>query len=191
LPEHLKNYHKTWTDNRNEENSIEMHSAAYNDIRALLGAPISIPPIPVAQPLTLDQEIHTTRHIAPAPEVSDWHVGILLGNHMTKQTATELYYGERPPPPPKKRKAPTDAQPSHVAPKKRKQRMCVTCKRSDCQGAFRSKQCQHSHMQASSIVISIVLCSPRVPYTPAAAIHCGEYKYSEHAYSTQFSQPFK
>jgi hypothetical protein len=175
-----------------------MHSAAYNDIRALLGAPISIPPIPVAQPLTLDQEIHTTCHIAPTLEVSDWHVGILLGNHMTKQTATELYYGERPPPPPKKRKAPTDAQPSgsHVAPKKRKQRTCVTCKRSDCQGAFRSKPCQHSHMQASSIAISIVHCSPRVPYMPAAAIHCGEYKYSEHAYSTQFcsgqfSQPFK
>ena len=83
-----------WTDNRNEENSIEMHRAAYNDIHALLGAPISIPPIPVAQPLTLDQEIDTTCYITPAQEVSDWHVSILLGNHMTKQTAIKLYSSE-------------------------------------------------------------------------------------------------
>lgn len=156
LPEHLKNYHKTWTDNRNEENSIEQHRAAYNDIRSLLDAAIPVPPIPVAQPLTLDQEIDTPqRRITSAPEVSDWHIDVLLGNHMTKQSATQFYYGERAPPPVKglsnKCSAPTDA-PAQVVVKKRKPRTCVRCRRSDCQGAFRGRPCQHSSEQVCCII---------------------------------------
>src|SRR6202051_281622 len=138
LPEHLKNHHKTWSDNRNEENSIEQHKAAYNDIRALMTVPMSMPPILVAPSLTLDQEIDTTRRITPTREVSDWHVDMLLGNHMAKQSATQFNYGERPPPHSKSatKKALATTGCTNITAKKRKPRTCMTCKRPDCQGAF-------------------------------------------------------
>lgn len=70
LPEHLKNYHKTWSVNRNEENLIKQHKAAYNDIRTLMTAPMSMPLILVAPSLTLDQEIDTTWCITSTHEVT-------------------------------------------------------------------------------------------------------------------------
>ncbi|KAI0369360.1 hypothetical protein BV20DRAFT_1113655 [Pilatotrama ljubarskyi] len=36
LPEHLKNYYKTWVENRNEENSVEQYRAAYERLKSLL-----------------------------------------------------------------------------------------------------------------------------------------------------------
>ncbi|GBE79021.1 hypothetical protein SCP_0202180 [Sparassis crispa] len=47
LPEHLKNYHKTWNEIRNKENSVEQHKDAYIRIQnALVAPPISISTIP-------------------------------------------------------------------------------------------------------------------------------------------------
>ncbi|KAL6304043.1 hypothetical protein BKA93DRAFT_749988 [Sparassis latifolia] len=44
---HLKNYHKTWNEIRNEENSVEQHKDAYIQIQnALVAPPISISTIP-------------------------------------------------------------------------------------------------------------------------------------------------
>ena len=168
LPEHLKNYHKQWSDNRNEENSIEQHKSAYNDIRSLLAAPITIPPITVAPRRTLDQEIDTTRRHPSVQEVTEWHVDMLLGNHMTRQSATQFYYGEQPPQPSKSagkkgtgHAASTTA--TGVTAKTRKPRTCVTCKRTDCQGAFRGRPCQYRPTQVCSIVNSYG-CSSSNPH---------------------------
>jgi hypothetical protein len=79
----LKNYFKTWSTNRNEANSLELNKDAFQRIYGLLPQPDNFPQIPTRQQETLDQEIDVSHHIPQEPEVTPWHVGLLL----SKQSA--------------------------------------------------------------------------------------------------------
>ncbi|OBZ77815.1 hypothetical protein A0H81_02815 [Grifola frondosa] len=100
LPKHLKNYHKTWSENRNEENSVELHKAAYNTICTLLVPPEgSVPSIQASTGQSLADEVQTGRRATEInATVSDWQTDVILGHHSARQSLTQFYYGERPPP---------------------------------------------------------------------------------------------
>ncbi|OBZ76307.1 hypothetical protein A0H81_03601 [Grifola frondosa] len=95
LPEHLKNYHKAWSENRNEENSVEQHKQAYEQLRMLL-VPESdrIPSIPVRAGTALAAEVDAAARVDHEGPPSDWHVDLLLGRHRLKQSAVHFEYSQ-------------------------------------------------------------------------------------------------
>ena len=105
LPEQLKAYYKQWLDIRNEQNSIEQHKVAFDRVKKLLiPSNSAMPAIPVFSQMTLDHELHPNAPAGPSPgpsksndlEVSDWHVGILLGKISMQQTSIQFQYGQNP-----------------------------------------------------------------------------------------------
>ncbi|KAH7920342.1 hypothetical protein BV22DRAFT_1133160 [Leucogyrophana mollusca] len=84
LPKHLKSYYKVWNENRNEHNSIEQNKAAYDVIRKLVTAPITIPPIPAGQRETVKDQIGGACHLplsSEPPSVSITHLTTVEQQH--------------------------------------------------------------------------------------------------------------
>ncbi|KAG5643535.1 hypothetical protein DXG03_000676 [Asterophora parasitica] len=95
LPEHLKNYYKTWNEFRNEQNSVEQYRKAYDQLRlSLVPLNTSIPPIPFQNPLPLSLAIDTEKRTASEAEINDWQISTLLARHSSQQFATHFTYGD-------------------------------------------------------------------------------------------------
>lgn len=142
----MKNYYKTWCENRNEANSLQQNQAAYAQLAKLLAVRLgSVPHIPVQPHTTLDQQIDSSRRVTQIPsEITAWHMGILLDRIGAQQTAIQFEYGEHAPQQNtskgKKRALPDDGG-SGAPVKKSRIRTCPRCKRSGCPGAFLSRPC--------------------------------------------------
>jgi hypothetical protein len=110
LPEHLKNYWKTWCEQRNESNSKAIGNAEFKDIQCLLLPPPrkDIQSIPTTHPVTLSDQITKGRlppkllasdsdsnnSISdPAPS-SSWEISLLLVKNSGNQSAIQFGFGE-------------------------------------------------------------------------------------------------
>lgn len=146
LPEHLKAYWKQWCEFRNEKNSIEQDYDAYKALRSLLTSqPLSVPSVAAAQPKLLAATISSSsrQKIAEsASELTQWHIGIALGQHGISRNI-EYYYGERAPPTQLSNPSSRQAESSGLGFKKRKGRCCPRCQKSkeECRGAWLSQEC--------------------------------------------------
>ena len=145
LPEHLKNYFKSWTNNRNEKNTIEQNRAAYERIHNLL-KPLqhTVPKIPIQPRLTLDLEVDKNLRIERAPALNP---EILLAQLSSGQSSLQNHYTERPPATASnqgKRKHGPESSGSAGPSKRRKTRACTRCHQTNCPGAFRSRPCKNA-----------------------------------------------
>ncbi|SJL13797.1 uncharacterized protein ARMOST_17245 [Armillaria ostoyae] len=107
LPEHLKNYFKTWSEYRNQDNSVELNKIALTHLQSLLDVPPttskSLPTITVEAKLPLDKQVDSNRRIhAPDPEFdltdpdgARWRFHYLLSGQGCLQSAIQFQYGDR------------------------------------------------------------------------------------------------
>jgi hypothetical protein len=145
----LKNYWKTWSDYANEKNSININQTQYDEIQKLLAPSAWSAPstsIPAAQPDPISRQVNHAI-ATPADEVSQWQVSAFLGRHALRQSAVQYTYGDTRSAlahatqnKGKKRAMPEDVEDAPIV-SKRKPRTCTRCKRADCDGRFRGRDC--------------------------------------------------
>jgi hypothetical protein len=182
LPEHIKNYYKTWKEVRNEKNSIEQHRAAYDLFCKLIKPNLAlVPRVPVADRMTLEQQIkpaHQESHNNDRNFPTSWEISNLLCLQSGQTTMTIFKYvdpsklisaattsgsqskaeSSRKWPRPETDHNDQEAEPStkrHHAP-----RTCLKCRRTDCPGRWKVDKC--------TVSIGLFLVSVLIPYFQAS-----------------------
>ena len=166
LPEHLKAFYKTWSEYRNEENSIEQHRTAYEALIKVLAVNAkSMPKIPTQPRAALASGLDPASRVALPEPVTAYEVGNLLDLHSVDVTSRFFNYIGPPEPGSsrgQKRTLPSVGADDSSSTRKtthqsagpqsgnsrkkavdgRKHRSCVQCRRPECQGKFMSRPCE-------------------------------------------------
>jgi hypothetical protein len=151
-----------------KKNSISINQRTYDEIEKVLSPLARSAPVPSVRAMKPSPiSCQVTRHPDNATgdsELSAWTISRLLGQHQLRQTRTLFVYdnvanGSVPGSQAaavskgKKRAAPEDVDKPLVVAKIRKARSYPRCKKTDCEGRFKSKPCNISTVSKLSLTI--------------------------------------